>query len=184
MATLPAADKVAIKLGRSIAEVPDELWRAKPQARNYPERVQRQALRLYRQNVHPDVICRRLGVPYGRLQAWRREAGIPPQKPRHVGPSFDVAAMLADYKAGVPIPTIRRRYGIGDSTIQRQRKLNGIPPRRPGALGISPGKRRAMIRDYRRGLPVDDITRRHQVSTSTLYVWLRRARIPLRRARR
>lgn len=111
---------------------------------------------------------RRRGVKPNRASASKR---YPAQRAY-------VAAVVADYRAGIKKEAIAQRYRVSLSTISRIIAAHGLSrrPRRANAA--------AVIADYCAGLPIKEIMQRQQIWPSTITHILAVNRIPRQRRRR
>jgi transposase-like protein len=78
------------------------------------------------------------------------------------------------YQKGEDVNRIAKRFGCGRGTVLRYARMAGLPVRPkhfPAAV------RRAVLRDYRRGDPVAEIARLHEVSPAYVSTAARQAGI-------
>lgn len=88
-------------------------------ARQYPESVRVEAVRLYVHGTAPELVARRIGCQAGTVIRWARQRGF---SYRMRGPVLTPAQRLALFEAfelGAPAGRLAEQYGVRATTVMR-----------------------------------------------------------------
>ena len=146
----------------------------------------------YGQALSLRAIARRLGCSHQHVanemarQGWeRREQAVATQLATPRRRDLDTPALPAAYRAGATTGQLAEAHGAGRTTIRRRLRGSGIeldPGRRRPARKRPDLDDKAMRHDYRSGLSLRQVARKHDTTPATVRRRLRAMGEPLRAA--
>jgi len=155
----------------------------------HPVPMRERALTLYESGLSCREVARLLGKephpsPTPQTVArWARQAGVgrPPGDRRKVHLHAEAKRL---YEAGWTIVQVANKYGVSQDTVLKRLREAGATIR-PARVKFGHTLTADLLRTLyvEKNLRAQDIARRFRCSTSSVYNWLRRNRIPLKRPR-
>lgn len=86
--------------------------------------------------------------------------------------------IVEDYTKGIPVAEIAAKYGVAASTVSNAARRAGL-----GRNANLAGARVEVVKAYAAGTPVNEIAKTFKVDRKSIWVWVTKAGLQLRRPR-